>query len=394
MSRTVVDAAAEIGRLAGEMGRLHVRMLRLVAHVAAVEGFRYDGASSVESWLVARLGVARRTANAWGRVAGCFEELPETIRRWESGGLSFDQVHALAGYAEAEEEAAFAEEAESLPVGVLEREAKRRRRVNDREAKDARERRSLRWWWDEPAGLLRLEGALASGDGVVFVDAVNRLMTKAPGDPDVALAPLEQQRADAMLQLASQSLGADSDPDRATVVVHVQANQLSAGGAAGEVVDGPMLPPAVVDRLGCDGRIETVIHDGSGVPVGIGRASRQIPAWLRRQIAHRDQGCRFPGCETTYWVHIHHLVHWSRGGRTDLDNLVTLCGFHHRLVHEHGWRITGDPNRDLGWVRPDGSVYEGVTILRQTIRDLQKIKFPTQTPATAPDRPTTMARSP
>jgi hypothetical protein len=31
-----------------------------------------------------------------------------------------------------------------------------------------------------------------------------------------------------------------------------------------------------------------------------------------------------------------------------------LCPFHHRLVHEGGWRIRGDPNHDVVFVRPDG----------------------------------------
>jgi hypothetical protein len=53
-------------------------------------------------------------------------------------------------------------------------------------------------------------------------------------------------------------------------------------------------------------------------------------------------------------VHLHHLVHWADGGSTDLDNLVTLCGHHHRLVHEGGWGLVGHPGRHLTFLRPDG----------------------------------------
>jgi hypothetical protein len=38
-------------------------------------------------------------------------------------------------------------------------------------------------------------------------------------------------------------------------------------------------------------------------------------------------------------LHAHDIVPWADGGPTDLDNLVSLCGFHHRLVHEGGWSI-------------------------------------------------------
>jgi predicted restriction endonuclease len=39
------------------------------------------------------------------------------------------------------------------------------------------------------------------------------------------------------------------------------------------------------------------------------------------------------------WIDGHHIIHWSDGGSTELDNLVSLCRPHHRAVHEQGWRI-------------------------------------------------------
>jgi hypothetical protein len=33
------------------------------------------------------------------------------------------------------------------------------------------------------------------------------------------------------------------------------------------------------------------------------------------------------------------LKHWADGGETGLSNCVLLCPFHHRLVHEGGWRV-------------------------------------------------------
>jgi HNH endonuclease len=56
-------------------------------------------------------------------------------------------------------------------------------------------------------------------------------------------------------------------------------------------------------------------------------------------------------------VQAHHIVWWERGGATDLDNLLLVCSFHHRLIHEHGWSIRGRATEER-WLRPDGSAFE------------------------------------
>lgn len=110
-------------------------------------------------------------------------------------------------------------------------------------------------------------------------------------------------------------------------------------------------------RLVCEARLQVCVENDDGTVVGIGRNSRTVPAWLARVVRKRDKGCRYPGCGRTRWIHIHHLIHWAHGGPTNLDNLISLCLFHHRLVHEDGWRISGDPNSEIPWIRPGGSPF-------------------------------------
>ena len=56
------------------------------------------------------------------------------------------------------------------------------------------------------------------------------------------------------------------------------------------------------------------------------------------------------------FTNIHHIVPWKPGGRTDLDNLTLLCLFHHGVVHQKGWTMSGNANAELTFVGPTGRV--------------------------------------
>jgi hypothetical protein len=94
---------------------------------------------------------------------------------------------------------------------------------------------------------------------------------------------------------------------------------------------------------------------------------RIVPPRSRRLIEDRDRGCRFPGCTASRFVEFHHLEPWAQGGATDLDNLVSLCSFHHDAVSRGDYSMRGDPTR------PDGLVVtsrSGVPIGLPPWRDL------------------------
>jgi hypothetical protein len=94
-------------------------------------------------------------------------------------------------------------------------------------------------------------------------------------------------------------------------------------------------------------------HDGTGRVLDVGRRTRTIPPALRLALRHRDHGCRFPGCGVRF-CQGHHIRHWANGGPTRLDNLTLLCRFHHRAVHEEGYRIEPLPDGDLRFRHPNG----------------------------------------
>ena len=86
----------------------------------------------------------------------------------------------------------------------------------------------------------------------------------------------------------------------------------------------------------------------------VGRRSRTVGWRLRKALDARDGGCRFPGCGSRVRTHAHHITHWAHGGETAMDNLVLLCPFHHRAVHEGGWRVEMDERGVPNFFNPLG----------------------------------------
>ncbi|MGI9647795.1 MAG: DUF222 domain-containing protein, partial [Acidimicrobiia bacterium] len=216
----------------------------------------------------------------------------------------------------------------------------------------------LHMWWDEDE--FNYRGRVRGADGVTVEMALLKLAAKAPPDTlSGGFRNPEERQGEALVQMASEALAGEGDHDRATVVVHVSAEELrdpdSSAWIAGKQVDREELL-----RLACDGRMQPAVDDPDGFTIGVGRVTRQIPPWLRRLMTERDGGCRFPGCARTRWTHGHHLVHWANGGPTNLDNLVTLCGFHHRLIHARGWQIAGNPGGDLVFRTRAGTVHQPI----------------------------------
>ena len=69
------------------------------------------------------------------------------------------------------------------------------------------------------------------------------------------------------------------------------------------------------------------------------RDRTKIPAAAIHAVNLRDQGkcqARLPDgsiCSETKWIHFHHIIPKSKGGKNSAENLVTLCSAHHRIWH-------------------------------------------------------------
>jgi 5-methylcytosine-specific restriction endonuclease McrA len=105
------------------------------------------------------------------------------------------------------------------------------------------------------------------------------------------------------------------------------------------VEDGPAVSVGTAHMLGCSAALSWMLHGRDGKILDLGRRRRRPNAALRKAARERDHGrCRFPGCESRR-IDLHHIQHWAHGGRTSLDNLISLCKRHHMAVHDRGYLI-------------------------------------------------------
>ena len=121
------------------------------------------------------------------------------------------------------------------------------------------------------------------------------------------------------------------------------------------VEDGPAVSVSTAQMIGCTAALSWMRHDRDGAVLDLGRRRRRPNAALRRAARERDKcRCRFPGCESRR-IDLHHIQYWSHGGRTSLDNLISLCKYHHMLVHDRGYLIAAGPGGAFAFYRPDGT---------------------------------------
>jgi len=149
----------------------------------------------------------------------------------------------------------------------------------------------------------------------------------------------------------SDALDQDEDQDEQEVSAETLADNQ---GSMSYIEDGSDVSAETSRRLCCDTAISVLKEDENVEILNIGRKSRIIPPAMRRALRYRDQGCRFPGCTHKHAIDGHHITHWSQGGETKLTNLVQLCRYHHRLVHEGGFACTKNSAGGIEFRDPGG----------------------------------------
>ncbi|MCL1599392.1 MAG: HNH endonuclease, partial [Actinomycetia bacterium] len=156
-----------------------------------------------------------------------------------------------------------------------------------------------------------------------------------------------QRQADALVTIAQDSLDAEVDGRPASsngqVTVFIDGTERDAAENGAEIMYGPRVGPNTLEAMLCGGAAVNVVGLQDGVPVVTSRSSRAIPPAIRQRVAHRDGGCTIDGCASRYRLQPHHIVRVADGGTHDVDNLTTLCWYHHHVaIHGSGYRIDPD----------------------------------------------------
>jgi hypothetical protein len=253
------------------------------------------------------------------------------------------------------------------------------------------------WWFHEPDGSLTIKGRLPAEVGALFIKALQAAEESMPPQNVSAETFSDSclttgaRRVGALGRMAESFLATGDQAlcggDRNQIVIHVDAETLKHDHAGRcELEEGPSLAAETARRLSCDASVVRIVEDSKGEPLDVGRKTRTIPSGIRRALRSRDQGCRFPGCSFKRYVDGHHVRHWADGGETKLSNLVTLCRFHHRQVHEGRVVVTCLDDGAFRFTRPQGGTFDSPAPCPTDWHELvahQSIRITPQTAITA-----------
>jgi hypothetical protein len=383
------DPLRQMDAAHAQAGAAFLQILHLIPELERTRRFEQEGARDTAHLLCMRYGISSWKAHRMVAAAHALSRLPHLRQALEHGLLGPDKVLELARYATPGTEQDLIGWARRVSVATVRRRGELAERAMREQAERLSRERSCSWYLYDGGRRFHLEAELPAAEGARIAAAIEEVASAVPvmpGEEDARYAAA--RRADALLALctygpldehagagrgtsgaAGGRKGDGEDPGttsvlprvRATVVLHAR---VGISGHLAELEQGGLVHPASAERLACTGVVEHLAESRTGRILHRVAERRHPPAWLVRQVRYRDGGCTFPGCGTRAFCEAHHIRFHRFGGKTTMENLTLLCSFHHRLVHEHGWRIRREPTGELSWYRPDGRRHSPGPVLR------------------------------
>jgi hypothetical protein len=341
-----------IGEVSAHAHAALAQVAKASAELDAIGGWSGGGIRSFPHWLTIKTGFDMHTGAELLRVGQAMSLLPKIAEAFEAGQLSFDKVRQITTVATPATDEFLLEIAQGASGAQLARICRSLRRIAEADAPEQAEdhlsRRGIWMHWDEH-GMLELVARLTPEDAAVVQAALESITGSRPvrepaddGVKDPADDRWAARKVDALVAMCEHVIAGGADnlvtlTAARQVVVHVDVGVLTGEASAGRcfVEGGSPLSAGAARRIACDAEVIGVT-ERDGLPIDVGRKQRMVPDRLRMA----DRFCRFPGCGVpAYRTEAHHHEHWALGGETNLDNLVLLCGFHHRRHHSGEYRI-------------------------------------------------------
>ena len=329
-----------------------------------------DGNATVVTWLSRLCGMSATSTADRLCVGTQLESLPKIAEALRTGEISYQSTALLCHLRDqlGEKQELFDEDemlelARKHSVASLRYLCRYARHVadpdgffNEAEADYTRRRLDISQMGD---GMYCVDAILDPEAGAALRTALDSLAKRLGPDDERSH---KQRMADSLGELVHHAMDEGRLPRRNGVKPHVNVTTTLEGlknefGAPPADLELSLpISTRTLERIACDSTISRVLLADSMV-IDVGKATRVVSAPTRRALRTRDQGCRWPGCDRQVnWSTPHHIVAWSRGGPTNLPNLVLLCFFHHRLVHEGGWQVI-KVGREFRFVPPDRVVF-------------------------------------
>ena len=332
----------QICELAGHLTAVTARFLVLLGDFDDRPGWASWDFNSYAAWLSWKCQLTTGTAREHVRVARALRTLPVLSGGFAAGRVSCAKIRALTPIATPATEAGLAELAGPMTANQLERFARAHRVVSRADDGYAVMMRRVTWR-QEDDGSLAMTVRLPPADDAVVLQALraaigdlghpHSVSAETPAPQPVATPA---SLADALVEVASAFLADKidraSNPDIYQGVVHVGTDALTAPEPVHparpdrcHIDDGPAISTAAAHLISCFATVSCMLHDHLGSLIDEGRRHCAPPPALRRAVRERNRcRCQYPGYNFRI-TDIHHIRHWSKGGKTRRTNLILLC---------------------------------------------------------------------
>jgi hypothetical protein len=328
----------ELRSLCAQEARIKQRVTQIVREADDDDDWRAAGCSSSAQWLAQISSSDHRTAQQITRTSSALRRLPALDHALSTGALSLDQVAAAAEFATPGTDAELARVAVGKAPSAIAIAARTLAPPAVEDDQELYQRRSLSMSWTRGRRELCFSGRLPLEQGAIFEQAIWSIAKpqRAADKQTGTLLDWQQSAADALVTLARQSRDADGGVTRSptTLIVHLSDDAPPLLEGAGP------LSPETAERLTCDARRLTI--KPSGRDLVHSRVARCASYAQQRALHKRSTHCQYPGCTAARELEAHHVVPVECGGRTELDNLILLCPRHHKLLHDHHIRASGN----------------------------------------------------